>query len=276
MYAAVLLIAGWFSYISFVASTPHSSIILHGFIFTMTSLTGAPVQHLKPAADTNAPPNGTQISTILAARLQSRISNDNVTKSRADRESLQQLLHILLNDERETQLDQETPLDETHRLIWVIAEAGLQGADDGSTSALEATLQTQALDTLEVIRVVVQRRPQLLFNVSNWAQQSRGISSVPLFVWLLPKIISASAIWSKSSVVCEKAFEVVSAVVKSRPKCLQPSQECFTTANFLLGILAGQFPRCERFDFISDMTQISLPSWIHGLHHLKLSQDNCA
>jgi serine/threonine-protein kinase ATR len=144
----------------------------------MARKSGNSTQRMAPQPVTNAlPPPST-----IAAQIVNN-ANVNAQQEPGSKLAFAQLLKEFLNDpttdEPSSQLNSQ--------LISVIAEAGLDALLKGDPFALDQLIE-QGIDSIAAIRLSIQRRPHLLLSVRT--TEDDGIPRPPLFIWLLPKLLS--------------------------------------------------------------------------------------
>lgn len=129
-------------------------------------------------------------STIAA-----QIVDDHSTQGRnhpkhQDREKFRRLLREILNtDENSQDSDHliETNSDVNCRLIYVVIRAGLEPSLSEDPFEKQGDLITQALESLSVVELTLQRFPEVLFSILE-GRDSDPLLDGPLFLWLLPRL----------------------------------------------------------------------------------------
>jgi serine/threonine-protein kinase ATR len=133
----------------------------------------------RPASD--AFTNGGIPPSTIAAQIVNNHSNVDAQQEPATKavfgQLLQEYLHDPSTDEPSSQLNAQ--------LIHVVAEAGLDVLLHENPFALDL-LVPQAIDSISVIKLTIQRKPGLLLNTRP--SEVDGILRPKLFLWLLPKI----------------------------------------------------------------------------------------
>jgi serine/threonine-protein kinase ATR len=132
-----------------------------------------------------APPptaNGLPPPSTIAAQI---VNNAyvNAQQEPGSKVAFAQLLKEFLNDpstdEPSSQLNAQ--------LISVIAEAGLDALLKGDPFALDQLIE-QGIDSIAAIKLSILRRPHLLLSART--SEDDGNPRPPLFIWLLPKLLS--------------------------------------------------------------------------------------
>lgn len=135
----------------------------------------------------NGPPPSTYAAQIV----------DALTKAKQqpkpdERELFQQLLREILGSDgaQEPQAETiETDIHVNYRLVYVVFRAGLEVLLQEDPFQQENVLNEQALNSLAVIQLTIERSPEVLFFVPP-AHEPGFEPGGPLFLWLLPKLLS--------------------------------------------------------------------------------------
>ncbi|KAF2733102.1 hypothetical protein EJ04DRAFT_295336 [Polyplosphaeria fusca] len=134
-------------------------------------------QPVASIANGNQPPPST-----IAAQIVSNAANAKGPQQTGAKVVFSDLLKEFLDDpstdEPNSQLNAQ--------LISVVADAGLDALLQDNLFALDLLL-SQAKDSIDVIKVTLQRRPHLLLNEKD--AEGDGSPRPPLYIWLLPKLL---------------------------------------------------------------------------------------
>ena len=127
--------------------------------------------------------DGNQVppSSTLAAQIVSNRS-DGKQQHAKSKATFGQLLDEIRANPENVEADATT----NHKLISVVAKAGLDPLLREDPFAEANDLVSQAVACLDVIRISIERSPDVIFHVET----DRGGSGVQLVCWLLPKILS--------------------------------------------------------------------------------------
>lgn len=143
-----------------------------------------------------APPPLPEGPEVLApssiAAIFQNLSKVNGTPQLADRDEFQQLLAELLgsNDNDPSEVGAfEIDLSVNYRLIYIVTSAGLTILLQDDPFAVQEELVVQAVNSLLVIRMTIQRCPQVLFRPPPDQSQMDEPQQDPLFLWLLPRLL---------------------------------------------------------------------------------------
>jgi serine/threonine-protein kinase ATR len=140
------------------------------------------------ANNENEPPQST-----IAAQIVQNLSTKNGDPQPADRGSFQQLLVEILGaggDQTTESRVFEKDLDVNYRLVSVVTKAGLDVLLSQDPFITPENLLAQASNSISVIHLTIQNIPQILFFSPALGTEGSDVSQPPLFVLLLPKILS--------------------------------------------------------------------------------------
>lgn len=135
----------------------------------------------------NGPPPSTYAAQIV----------DTFTKAKQqpkpdERELFQQLLREILGADvaPEPQAETvETDVNVNYRLVYVVFRAGLEVLLQEDPFQQQKVLDEQALNSLAVIQLTIERSPDVL-SFTPPAHEPGFETGGPLFLWLLPKLLS--------------------------------------------------------------------------------------
>lgn len=127
--------------------------------------------------------NGEPPPSTIAAQIVNNASNIHTQQEPSTKAVFAQLLQEYLSDpatdESSSQLNTQ--------LVTVVAEEGLGGLLQDNPFALDALIP-QAIDSIAVLKLTIQRRPQLL--VSSRVEDEDGSPRPLLLIWLFPKLLA--------------------------------------------------------------------------------------
>ena len=130
-----------------------------------------------PLANGGVPPS------TIAAQIVNNHSNANAQKEPGTKAVFGQLLNEYLGDPSTDEPDSQL----NAQLIYVVTEAGLDVLLQENPFA-QNLLIPQATDSISVIKLTIQRRPESLLNTK--IDEGNGITRPKLFLWLLPKLLA--------------------------------------------------------------------------------------
>lgn len=161
-----------------------------------------------------------------------------------DEASFTQLIEACLGYDEYGQPSLGTDIDVTHRVICVIAKAGIDPAFGNNDDPFK--IQGRNVDgltkCLEVIDLATQKSPSVLFALPNVDELVLGDWNVPLFAWLIPKLL---CLVTKSrdddnddSVAC-KTWSVLGNIVTAAARCSSSQNDCRTVSLFVTSYASG-------------------------------------
>lgn len=129
---------------------------------------------------------GNPPASTVAAQIVDNLTQGQYPARQPDKEEFQRLLQEILNpddDGDETAEPIETNVDVNCRLIYVVVRAGLGSLSNQESFDENDDLHKQAIASLSVVELTVQRSPGVLFSIIHGSQQVG-----PLYLWLLPRL----------------------------------------------------------------------------------------
>jgi len=110
-----------------------------------------------------------------------------------DRDSFNHLLEVSLGDDENGQPNLRDDAEENHKLIRVVIQAGIDPIVSGEDNPFRAQpLGREAFHItrcIEVLRLAVERSPRVLFTLSQSREGGSHHETIPLYVWLISKIL---------------------------------------------------------------------------------------
>lgn len=151
--------------------------------------------HTMPAPIQTVPEKARQNGDFPASTIAAQIVDDHLTRGRIhpkhqDREKFRRLLReILYSDENTDEVTRviETDNNVNCRLIYVVVRAGLEPALNEDPFEKKDELIKQALESLSVVELTLQRSPDVLFSVLEGRESDPQLDG-PLFLWLVPRL----------------------------------------------------------------------------------------
>lgn len=193
-----------------------------------TSRRGATVNGLSKSAE---PPSA------IAAHLAPGLSADGWRGPQHDQESLAQLLREVLGNQ-DGQVNLDTDVNVNHKLICVIAKAGLDISKHDDPFSSNDQVEQQTLDCLEVVDVAIRKTPEVLHHTSEPDELGQEIVNAPLFTWLLPQLLSLFGTCTEGA-VRNKVFRVLSNIVVAQSHCSHAMHNCGSISQYLQTLATG-------------------------------------
>ena len=194
-------------------------------------------------------------SSILAARV---VNGDD--SSDFNQDSFTQLLEESLGIDENGQPNLGSDQSVNHKLICIILKAGIDSflrdlrenpfQSNGASSKIEAQISC----CLDVVRTAIERSASVISTKSVPEDQTAGVTQVPLYGWLLPKLFRL-LVPLVSETVRDSVLKAVKAVLLADEDTLNGSQGN-AVFDFALGCVTGMLPplrlRQSFSQFISD------------------------
>ena len=140
-------------------------------------------------------PNGDPPQSTLAAQLVNRLADGNTNPRDQGHEAFRQLLNEILDAERDDS-DQVRPQEANNdvdcKLIYVVVKAGLEALTSQDPFSKQGERDKQCVDSLAAVRSTLKRNPGVLYAHAP-AQLSDTDRHGPLFLWLIPKLLTVLA-----------------------------------------------------------------------------------
>lgn len=129
-------------------------------------------------------------STIAAQIVDDHLTQGRIHPKHQDREKFRRLLREILHTDENSQDSNrliETNSDVNCRLIYVVIRAGLELSLNEDPFEKKCDLITQALESLSVVELTLQRCSDVLFSILEGRDSDPHLDG-PLFLWLLPRL----------------------------------------------------------------------------------------
>ena len=189
----------------------------------------------------NGPPPSTYAAQIV----------DTLTKAKQqpkpdERELFQQLLREILGaDEAPEPQAQtiETDINVNYRLIYVVVRAGLEVLLQEDPFQQQSVLTEQALNSLAVIQLTIERSPEVLFFIPP-AHEPGFEPGGPLFLWILPKLLSILGN-GRDERVQEKATDLIRAILSVQSRSSTLRKRLYPVFKYAQGCVKGWYFRIE-------------------------------
>jgi serine/threonine-protein kinase ATR len=128
-----------------------------------------------------------------AAQIVKNLTTTSGEPQQRDRESFQQLLAEILGNGDGTDVEigiNDTDIDGNYKLVDVVTRVGLDVLlRDDPFSEMDPLIH-QATNSIAVIKLTIQKTPQILFYSSNAIPNDNGRPRHSLIWWLLPKLMA--------------------------------------------------------------------------------------
>jgi serine/threonine-protein kinase ATR len=128
-----------------------------------------------------------------AAQIVQNLTTTNGEPQQRDRESFQQLLAEILGNGDGTDAEigiNDSDIDGNYKLVDVVTRVGLDVLLRDDPFSETDPLIIQAINSIAVIKLTVQRTPFILFYSSSLTPSDNGRPRVSLVWWLLPKLMA--------------------------------------------------------------------------------------
>jgi serine/threonine-protein kinase ATR len=154
-----------------------------------------------------------------------------------------QLIEECLGYDDDAQPRVGTDFAVNHRLICVIVKAGIDPAsiDQDDPFKAQGRDSNHVTRCLDVIDIALRRSPLVLYALSGPDDLGPEDHNVPLFVWLIPKLL-----WllgegqDEYDSVSSKSWSVLSNLVASARSCPVSHGECETVAAYIANCASGR------------------------------------
>ncbi|KAL9109940.1 MAG: hypothetical protein Q9227_005463 [Pyrenula ochraceoflavens] len=212
-------------------------------------------RHINGLAHPHDPSSSSVIATHLAPTNGHAISLD------VDRESFAQLLDESLGTDADGQPNLGNEPAVNQKLIAVIVKAGLEHAVNQPLDPFNENSETspvhEACRCLDVIKLAVSRSPEVLHQLSGQHEPGPDDSHVPLFMWLIPRLLSVLVRWSPPSHQLQSAiWNCIESILDSEVKCLRASRSCHSALQYVQAYTVKLLSSVETAQTYSDTIQI--------------------
>lgn len=198
------------------------------------------------AAKPQEPPPSSILATHLAP------VNGNPGSFHFDRESFAQLLQESLKSDEDGLPNLGNDITINHKLICVIVKAGLDGVldqpkDPFITDDDKPEILVEACNCLDVIELAITRCPQVVYQLSDANSPREGHNGVPLFLWLIPRLLRFLSRWQYSRYkVEEKVWSLVKTICSVEDKCGRSAHFCKPIREFVQRLAGGMLSLVPR------------------------------
>lgn len=173
-------------------------------------------------------------SSILATHLVPHLAQGHETHL-IPRETFAQLRQELLG-ERQSQVRVDEGITDINKLVCIVLKAGLDASPD-SSGAPENDLEGQVQDCLDIIQTSLEKAPQALWDISDPLILGEELQ-VPLFVWLVIRLIKLATIWT-SDTVHKRIHDILCSLVFFQSKQTRSSSAYNSISAFGYACISG-------------------------------------
>lgn len=188
---------------------------------------------VRPALQIEDPPPST-----LAAQIVDGLTKRKEHSKHQDQESFRQLLREILDVDDEHSDSVETNVEVNHKIIYVVVRSGIEVLfQDDPFNKIDDLLQ-QGLSSLAVIRLTIQRSPEVLFFRPEIHEPDPKLGG-PLFLWLIPILLSLLA-WNGDSGIQEAALRALETILKIERKTHFRGMKPKSVLKYIQGCVKGK------------------------------------
>ena len=153
-------------------------------------------------------------SSTLAAQIVNSLTKKKEQSTHQDQESFRQLLREILDaaigkDGHSESI--ETNVEVNYKIIYVVVRSGIEVLFHDDPFHKKTDKVEQGLSSLDVIRLTIERSPEVLFFRPKIHQFEPKLSG-PLFLWLIPVLLSVLA-WDEEGKIQTAALQVLQTIL---------------------------------------------------------------
>jgi hypothetical protein len=161
------------------------------------------------------------------------------TSSHSHRDDLASLLKESLGSDEEGQPNLGTDVALNHKLACMVIKAGLDTVGLRSDDPFRKD-EDQIQGCIEVIDLVVTKTPEALFVLADAEDLGPRAENVPLFFWLIPKLLSLLVLdKGDSNPMEEKVWPLLGKIIASAEYCPNSSDLCLSIPAYFEEMLEG-------------------------------------
>ena len=178
-------------------------------------------------------------STIIADRI---VAANGENSEQLQRERFLQLLEVSTSLDENGQPNIGTDVASNQTLILIIFKAGLDlFADSNPFGAVDSDLAPSVRQSLQVVRLALKRSPEVLLQPIGSNTLLEDLQDVPLFIWLLPKLLSLieSLHLHADSETVSEIRETLTLIVELEGKCSRSARYFTSISAFFQNIING-------------------------------------
>lgn len=205
----------------------------------MPSVVSVSRQRNWPAGTVNGsqPPQSSLIATHLAPSNGSSIPH-------FDPKDFALLLQESLGSDDDGQPNLGTDVTLNHKLICVIIKAGIDTIDLRSNDPFrqDHEYHDQIRKCLEVFDLAVERTPEALFISSKPDDSGSRAEDAPLFIWLIPKLLSLLVLdHTEPKVIAGIVWPLLGKILSAAKQCLNNFDLCTSISSYIEELIEGIF-----------------------------------
>lgn len=183
--------------------------------------------------------SGEPTSSLIATHLAPHLAPGADREYGIDRETFSQLRQEILGHEEDGAAELDDNVEDIHNLICVVVKAGLEPSlKPRKLGASREDLVGQALDCLDIIRLAIQRAPNVLYETSNQEVLGKDAAQLPLFAWLVPQLLSLFCSWDEKNLQ-ELVCQIISTMYAAQFKAIPLWYSVKSISRFLRACIAG-------------------------------------
>ena len=185
-------------------------------------------------------------SSLIAAHL---APTNGSTYPQFDRRDFALLLEESLGSDEDGQPNLGNDVNINHKLICVIIKAGLNTIDLRSDDPFreENEDRDQIQRCIEVIHLAVDKTPEALFVLSKSEDLGSNAENVPLFIWVIPKLLSLLMLDKvDSQLIAYYVWPLLDKILFSEKQCSHNSDLCISISTYFEDILEGSLHEDHR------------------------------
>lgn len=178
-------------------------------------------------------------SSIIAAHLSPAIGS---ALPYFDREDFALLLKESLGADEDGQPNLGIDVTLNHKLICVIIMAGLDTLDLRSDDPFRKDNEhhDQIQGCIQVIDLAVDRTPEALFVLSKSEDLGPRAENVPLFIWIIPKLLSLLVLdKDESRMIADDVWPLLGKILASEKHCSNGADLCTSVSKYLEELVEG-------------------------------------
>lgn len=185
--------------------------------------------------DPQAPPS----SSVIAAHL---APTNGTNFPQFDPKDFDLLLNESLGSDEDGQPNLGPDVTLNHKLICVILKAGIDTIDLRDDDPFRKNDEDlgQIQKCLEVIHLAVERTPEALFVLLKSDDFGSRAENVPLFLWIIPKLLSLLLLAEDhSKPVADRIWSLLDKVVLSEEQCSNSFEHCLSISDYIQDVVEG-------------------------------------
>lgn len=158
-----------------------------------------------------------------------------------DRDNFNQLLAEALGSDDQGRPNLGADVAVNHKLICIVFQVGIECALEENpfrSAATAGKAEDQLSTCLEVLRVAIERSPQVVFVKSDPLGKDTSENPTSLYCWLVPRLLPLIAS-SQTEGVREGVLQVFNAMVEADRKC-STSYSCDSVLEFMRACISGE------------------------------------